>query len=105
MFSDDQRESHIEKNNILIEELSIKIDALDRDVENLLNELEVSPEQLTTFLNDQNNFTPNNWSELLNQRKTLNEKLLRSLANIANPKKAKKSHTDRNIPSHWIFVR
>lgn len=103
MFS--QFEAHVQKNEQAIEELAIKIDALNRDVDTLLKELNVSPQQLTTFLDNRDHFTEENWTMILQQRKALDEKLLRELVNISNPKKTKKAYSDRHVQPHWLFVR
>lgn len=105
MVADGQLEVHIQKNHLAIEELSIKIEALNRDVDTLLLELGVTPEQLTKFLDNSGNFTQENWNSLLEQRKALDEKLLRALVNIADPLKRKKTYADRHVQSHWLFVR
>ncbi|MEI8365277.1 MAG: hypothetical protein WCF65_02565 [Parachlamydiaceae bacterium] len=105
MVTDTQREALIQKNHLSIDELSIRIDALNQDVESFLQELNVSPEQLTTLLSEKNNFTERNWNTILEQRKALDEKLLRALVNVANPQKTKKAYASRKVPSHWLFVR
>jgi len=105
MFLELQHEAQIKKNALAIEALAIKIDDLNRDIEGFLKELNVSSEQLTTYLNDKDNFSPENWSTIVEQRKALDEKLMRELLNIANPKKTKQVYADRNIQSHWLFVR
>lgn len=105
MIANPQGEAHTLKNAQAIEELSIRIATLDRDVKSLLDELNVTPNQLTVFLNDENNFTEANWNTLLQERKALDDKLLRALVNVTNPIKAKKTYADRHVQPHWLFVR
>lgn len=105
MITDTKIEAHIQKNTLAIEELAIRIETLNRDVESLYKELNVSADQLTAFLNNQSNFTEENWNAILQQRKELDEKLLRELVNVSNPIKTKKTYAERNVQPHWLFVR
>lgn len=105
MNQDDIREAHSQKNALAIQELEIRIEALNRDVEILLNELNISPKQLTTFIENPNNFSQENWETLLQQRKALDEKLLRELLNVSNPKKTQAAFKQRQVQPHWLFVR
>ena len=105
MNKDDQIEAHIQKNEKAINELLIKIEVLNKDVEALLTELNVSPAQLTAYIENEKNFTTDNWNTLQDQQKQLNEKLLRDLLNIRNPKKAKESFKQMHVQPHWLYVR
>lgn len=105
MSHDIRLEAHIQKNELAIQELAIRIEALDRDVNQLLTQLNVSPDQLTTFIGNKDNFSEENWNTLLEQRKALDEKLLRELLNVSNPQKTKESLKTLNVQRHWLFVR
>lgn len=105
MSSEHEIESHIQKNQQLIQEITIQIEALNRNINLLHDELQVSPEQLTTFIENKENFSEENWQNLIEQRKSLNEKLLKDLLNISNPKKRKDSLKSLNIQPHWLHVR
>lgn len=105
MSSTVKLEAHIQKNAQAIQELAIQIEAVNRDVHELLKELNVSPEQLTTFVENKDNFSEDNWNTLLEQRKVLDEKLLRELQNVSNPQKTKKTLQTMNVQPHWLFVR
>lgn len=105
MDRDDKLEAHLQKNEKAIQELSIRIEALNKDIDELLNELQVTPDQLTMFIENKDNFSEENWSSLQAQRKTLDEKLLRELLNISNPKKTKETFKQLNVQPHWLFVR
>lgn len=98
-------ESHMFKNENAIQELTIRIETLDRDVKELLSELNVTPEQLTAYIGNKDNFSEENWQTLLDQRKALDEKLLRELLNISNPKKTQEKRKQMNVQPHWLFVR
>lgn len=105
MSSTNPLETHINKNELAIQELAIRIEALDRDIHELLKELNVSPDQLTIFLENKDNFSKENWNTVLEHRKALDEKLLRELQNISNPQKTKKTMKTMNVQQHWLFVR
>lgn len=105
MNQEDIRDAQIQKNALAIQELEIRIEALNRDVEALLNELNVSPKQLTAFLENESNFSKEDWRTLTEQRKALDEKLLRELLNISNPKKTQATMKQRHVQPHWLFVR
>ncbi|HEV8052507.1 MAG TPA: hypothetical protein VGP47_08430 [Parachlamydiaceae bacterium] len=105
MKSDSQLEAQIQKNELALQELAIRAEALDRDVDGLLSQLNVSPEQLTTFIENKDNFSEENWNSLQELRKALDEKLLRELLNVSNPKKTRDSFKKMNPQPHWLFVR
>lgn len=97
-------EEHTEKNHIAIKNLSSEIENLSLDVSYFLKEINLTEEQLTTFLTDKNNFSSENWSTIIELRKTLDEKLTRELQNIPNPKKTHKTLSKKNKRSHWLSV-
>jgi hypothetical protein len=98
-------EKHIQKNDLAIEELSIRIENLNREVETLLSELNVSHEQLSAYVEHRENFSDENWETLQKERKALDEKLLRELINVRDPRKAQKAMKELRIQPHWLFVR
>ena len=102
---DQKLEQDIHKHKQLLNELLIRSEALDKEIHTLFEELEIKPQQITTFISDSNNFTPENWEELQKQRQQLNEKLKQELENIPDPQKSKKALAERNIDPRWLFVR
>jgi hypothetical protein len=86
-------------------QLMIRVDALDREIKQLLDELQATPEQISTFLANRENFTPENWDELQQERKILDEKLKRDVENIRNPSKTQKAQADRHVARHWLYVK
>lgn len=102
MFFELNKQQDLQKK---IEELTIRQEALNREVAKLLKELEVRPEQLTTFVSNKDNFTEENWQQLQEARKKLDEKLSRDLNSIRNPKETKKTYQERHVDRHWLFVR
>lgn len=110
MFFSQQPEEKLEnqstKNDLTLQELLIRIDGLDRQVKAFMDELEITPTQISEFVNNRENFTPENWEELENQRKMLDEKLDLELRNIRNPKHTQKNFSAQaGVQQHWIFVR
>jgi hypothetical protein len=105
MIHSDDLERNINKNEMAIQELAISLESLNLQVDDLLNELEVSAEQLSAFVENKENFSEENWKHLLKQKKDWNEKLQLSLDNIRNPLKAKKKYAERKVEQHWLFVR
>lgn len=105
MIPSEDLERKINKNEMAIQELTISLENLNQQVDALLNELEVSAEQLTAFVENKENFSEENWDLLLKQKKDWNEKLRLSLENVRNPLSAKKKYAERKIEPHWLFVR
>lgn len=105
MFSHHSLENQINDKDVKIKELQIQIENLDNSVSDLLNSLNVTSEQLTAYLEKPEHFTKENWTELVEQKHQLEEKLLRELANINNPQKTKKSYSNLHVQRHWLHVR
>lgn len=105
MIIADELEKTINKHELAFQELVIKTDSLNQQVEELLEELNVSPEQLSAFIGNKDNFNEDNWQTIVKQRQELEDKLKRELANISNPLKNKKTYSERIVPQHWLFVR
>lgn len=101
----DKREDKATQHEKLIQELSIRMEQLDREIDTLLKELKVTPDQLSTFIQEKDNFTEDNWLQLQEQRRKLDEKLLCELKNVSDPLKTKKNYEGRVIGSNWIHVR
>lgn len=101
----EKREDKATQHEKLIQELSIRMEQMDREINTLLKELQVSPAQLSAFIQDKENFTDENWLQLQEQRRKLDEKLLCELRNISDPLKTKKNYQERVIGNNWIHVR
>lgn len=109
MFFNKKHEAHIEQqletHSTKINELEIQLEKLDRDVENFMNGLNVSAEQLTNFIENKENFSEKNWMELADHKAKLDSKLKIELENIRNPLKTKKSYANLHVERHWLHVR
>jgi hypothetical protein len=88
-----------------INALAIQLEQLDRAVDELFSLIELTPEQLTAFVKKPEHFTKENWEELDKQRLALEERLNRSLTNIRNPRKAKRTLSTLNVANNWLYVK
>lgn len=88
-----------------IHDLSIQLESLDRQVDDFLGKFNVSLEKINMFIEAKENFTDESWVQLSEQKKALEEKLQREIANIRNPTKTKKALASLHIKRHWIPVR
>lgn len=103
---EDSLDNLITKNNRSLQELIIRIDVLEKEIQHLLDELNVTPEQVSEFIADKSNFTSENWDELNKQRRELEQKLSKEKNNISDPLKAKKTHSElAQVAPHWLFVK
>lgn len=104
-IKENQLEQHSIKNDRQLQELLIRIDGLDNEIKNLMQELQVTPTQVATFVADKENFTEENWEQLQQQRKMLDEKLSLEKNSISDPLRTRKVQAERHVAPHWIFVR
>ena len=109
MFFNNNKEQSLEQDAIkqqnLLQQLLIRMDALERESKALYQELKITPEQLEIFLENRENFSDENWAALQEQRKILDEKLKCELENVNNPAKTKKAQESLHISPHWLFVK
>lgn len=105
MFLNNDLETKIQNQEIATQELAMRIEALNGQIEELMKELNVTAEQLTIFLQKKENFTEDNWNEITRQRQEFQERLTREISNIRQPLKTKKTYSERQVPQHWLFVR
>lgn len=98
-------ETQIQQQEKNIQELQIKLEGIDREITTFLQEFNITAEKLSQFIENQANFTQENWETLQKQRQTLNEKLNLALSNIRNPIKTKRNYSSLHVQRHWIPVR
>lgn len=104
-MSEEELEKKLKKLEKSYNELQIQFENQNKQITDFLGELNVTSDQISTFLSKKENFSDKNWDEIQKIKKSLDEKLLRELANISNPTKRSKTYSERNIPQHWLFVR
>jgi hypothetical protein len=93
------------QNEKKIEELAIKLDNLDRETAALFEELGISPQEISEFIESRDNFSDQEW-ELIQNQKTIAEKNLQvDLTSLKDPRKTKKAYKSLNIQPNWIPVR
>ena len=101
-----QLDNYIQQNETKIKSLSIHLENLNREIDTFFSELQMNLDQLSRYMSNQDNFTEENWGELMNQKKIMEDKLQRELDNIRNPIKAKSSQSStQHVQRHWLFVR
>ncbi len=105
MFSHNSLDHQIQQQETKINELEIQLESLESSVTELMSFLNVSSEQLTSYIEKQDHFTDENWKDLTTTKKKLDEKLHRELTNIRNPIKTKKSYSNLHVERHWLHVR
>jgi len=88
-----------------VRELEIRNNSLDQEIEAMLKELNVTPEQLSAYIKNPENFTDNNWKEMQKLKLRLDQKLERDLDHVRNPKKADKAFRDLHVDQNWLFVK
>ncbi len=104
MFTQDH-ESHSKKNEALFKELLYRANDLEKEETKLFQELQVTAEQISQFMDKPENFTPENWEKIKTHQAQLSEKLDLELKNIKNPRKTKKAYQKNIVNNRWIFVR
>lgn len=72
---DQARSNHMIRNERRLSELEIEIEAVDADCKALFDSLEVSPEQIETFLSKEEHFSKKTWETIQAQSKELEEKI------------------------------
>jgi hypothetical protein len=106
MFDPHELEGRIDKNGRSLEALSIQNQALERQVEELFQELSVTGEQIALFLSNKENFTEENWAYIKQEQQRQHEKLLLQLAHIRSSKSVKEKRASQGaVQRHWLFVR
>ena len=99
-------EEKIEKTEKKLHEISVSMKRLDREYQQLLDGIELSPLQLKEFVENPKNFSPPIWEQLQNEKKMLDEKLNLELNNIPDMLKTQKTFSERAaVQQHWLFVR
>lgn len=78
------------------------VDSMYQQYYDMCKELGIAPEQLEQFLNDSDNFTPQQWQEMQQQKKQLEEDFERTLANVSTPEEKQQKYKELQQRMHWI---
>ena len=106
MVINEKLEEKIHKTERKLIELSIHIQRLDREYQQLLDELALTPEQIKEFAENPKNFSPPIWEQLQNEKKLAEEKLNLALNNVRDANNTKKTFSEKGkVQQHWLFVR
>jgi hypothetical protein len=99
-------EEKIQHTQLKMQELSVGMEKLEEDYQELLKELGLTSEELQNYAENPDNYSPPIWEQLQNEKKMLDEMLNMSLNNIRDPLKAQEALSERaTIKNHWIYVR
>lgn len=89
-----------------ISELDIQNEVLNREIDSLLAEHNVSSSQISAFVSNSSHFSPLNWETLQKERKRLEDKLKRDLDNLISKKEHQKTRESlKTIQPNWLFIR
>lgn len=106
MFNKESISDNILQTERKLKELSIKMEKVQQDYQKLLNEIGLSPEQISEYVDNPDNFSPPIWEMLQKERAHLDERLNLELSRIKDPRKNEKKYSDQAvIQQHWLFVR
>lgn len=106
MAIEEKFEEKIHRTERKLIELSLHIQRLSREYQEILDELALTPDQLKEFAENPDNFPPTVWEQLQKEKKQMHEKLDLDLNNIRDANKTKKTIAERGtVQQHWLFVR
>ena len=106
MQSNNNHEEIVLQNERKLNELQQNLEKSRQEYQSLLEELQLSPEQLAHFVNNQDNFSAQEWKAIQEEHQKLDVKLNLELNEIRNPQKAKQVQQEQSqIRPHWLFVR
>ncbi len=87
-------------------ECSLSLERLNQEYQQLLNDLGLTQEQLKARVENRDHYTPQEWEEMQQEQKRLDEKLNLELAHLTDPLKTKEAFSSvKTIQQHWLFVR
>lgn len=105
MFEENS-EQRIETNEKKIAVLRMRLERFEKAFQEVYEDVDITPKELTDYLNTPTNFEPEVWMHMENFRAELDQKLSNELANIRNPFKTSQKYAERKeIQNHWLFVR
>lgn len=106
MVIEEKLEEKIHRTERKLIELSLHIQRLSREYQEILDELSLTPEQLKEFAENPENFSPPIWEQLQKEKKKMHEMLESELNNVRDANKTKKTISERGtVRQHWLFVR
>lgn len=100
-----ETERKLEQQKFKFQELAIQFESLNVEIDHFFDQLNISPEQLSYFLERKEHFSERTWKELLKRKKELDQKLQLQLDCIRNPLKTKDSYKSLHVARHWLHVK
>lgn len=96
----------MQKDNLFLKELDIKLSSNKRAFTDLLGKFEFSQEDLEEELRQLEQIDPQAWEELQKEEALDQERLQMALAQVSDPKQvAAKRRVWREVQPHWMFVK
>ncbi len=106
MSTEEKRANELKIMQQTINELQILSENLNRNYQNVLQELQISQEEFTLFVTNPNNFTEKEWKEMHQAEEEMKQLITAQLTEVVNPKATKQKYAQRSqIKNNWIFVR
>jgi hypothetical protein len=106
MFSLLKTDENIQSNERKLQELLIRFEQTENELNHFLNEIGLTPQQAEIYVSNKQNFSESEWEELQKQKKAMEEKLQRDLDNIRDPAKSQKTYSEQSqLDPRWLFVR
>lgn len=104
MFLRQTQKDRTKKNEDLIRELEISLSKLEVDVDQSLNDLGMTAEELDQFFNMRENFTEEEWEEIT-RLKNEHESRLEQAKQLSSIKKIKEARDGLPRNANWIYVK
>lgn len=104
-FNQENIEQKIQKNETALKKLLSDIERLEQETAKTFEDLGLTPDQFTEYLENPEHFNETEWHDLQEHKKKLNQKLDLSISHMNDPTKASKSRDDLRLSQNWIFVR
>jgi hypothetical protein len=104
-FEQDSLENKIKRLEERLSRLEKENELLDQAGDALHSEMGVTSKQVSVLLSDAKYFSKSDWEQLEQLRRIRDQKLESELSGVKDLAKTKKTYKDRNVPTHWMFVR
>ena len=105
MIEDQNLENQLNRQDRRLKELTVEIESLDREIEELMAPLAMTKNQVDAYLGNKEHFTDEEWATLENIKSDLELKLAKIGSQKSNPQKLKDAYQELNVSRHWLFVR
>jgi DNA-binding transcriptional MerR regulator len=104
MFLRQTQEDCVSKNERLIQELEISLGKLEIDLSQNFRDLGISPEEIQSYFDDRDNFSDEEWEEVVRIKNELNQRL-DSKSLLSSAKSVREVRAALPKDNRWIYVR